>query len=252
MTIAGLTEIGTPELIRLLAAVETNTILVPLRNAELRGEGFAPDALLAVLGDLDRVAVTRLLQAAVAERRLRPPPHLDLVWTGPEARGATTRDTAVLVAELLAKAKRSVLIAGFSFDHGRDIFAPLHAAMQARQVVTEIFLDIEAASGSTTSPTHVRDCADKFLGRNWPFGPPFPTLYYDPRTATPGIYASLHAKCLVVDAKWSLITSANFTNRGQTRNIELGVLIEDGDFATRVLAQWGSLVEAGLLEQVAR
>lgn len=252
MTDAGLTCITTSELLRLLVAIESRAVAVPLRDAELRGEGFAAENLLPILGDLDRLAVTRLLHVAIAERQLRPPPHLDLVWTGPEARVASTRDTAVLVAELLARAARSVLIAGFSFDHGREIFAPLHTAMRTRGVVAEIFIDTDAAPAGLSPIAHARTCADKFLVKNWPFGPPLPLLYYDPRTAAPGTYASLHAKCMVVDAQWSLITSANFTDRGQTRNIELGVLIEDRDFATRVLAQWRSVVEAGLLVSLER
>jgi phosphatidylserine/phosphatidylglycerophosphate/cardiolipin synthase-like enzyme len=55
---------------------------------------------------------------------------------------------------------------------------------------------------------------------------------------------SLHAKCVVVDERWSLVTSANFTNRAQTRNIELGVLIDDEPFAQKITGQWRALVRA--------
>lgn len=57
----------------------------------------------------------------------------------------------------------------------------------------------------------------------WTFGLPKPDVYYDPRTATPGPpWASLHAKCVIVDDENAFITSANFTDRGQSRNIEVG------------------------------
>ncbi len=99
--------------------------------------------------------------------------------------------------------------------------------------------------------THVREYVSKVFTENWPFGQPYPAVHYDPRTVSPGSTASLHAKCIVVDARHTLITSANFTGRGQTRNVELGVLLDDPDFGARVVGQWRALANAGLLESVA-
>lgn len=247
MSSRGLSRVTTAELARLAGAVDRGVLSAPLRDAELRAEGFASDELLPVLEDLDRAALVRLLRAWIADRERRPPPRLDLVWTGPETRGATSRDTAVLVRELFAKARRSVLIAGFSFDHGRAIFAPLHEVMRVHEVTTEIFIDIERAPSGVAAGVHARASVEAFLTRTWPFGPPFPSLYYDPRSAASNAMASLHAKCIVVDLEHTLVTSANFTDRGQTRNIELGVQIDDREFAAAVVTQWRSLVEAGLL-----
>ncbi len=56
----------------------------------------------------------------------------------------------------------------------------------------------------------------------------------------------MHAKCVVVDEKVALITSANFTERAQRDNVELGVLVRDPAFARRVAAQWRVLVARGL------
>jgi len=55
-----------------------------------------------------------------------------------------------------------------------------------------------------------------------------------------GIFASLHAKCVVVDGRHALVTSANSTDRGQTRNLEVGILVEDPSFATTLEAQFAS------------
>jgi len=60
---------------------------------------------------------------------------------------------------------------------------------------------------------------------------------------------SLHAKCLVIDHDYTLITSANFTDRGQTRNIEAGVAIADRAFATSLERQWWNLVDAEVVVQ---
>lgn len=217
-------------------ALASNRVRAPLSRAELLSTGYGSniDALLAATSGLPRDAVLAVLNSVLEERAHRTPPHLDLVWTGPEARIATARDTAVLVAEMFATAQRHVLIAGFSFDHGDRILAPLHASMRNRNIGVDLFLDF--AGNPNAVPA--------FVARNWPFGPPFPALHYDPRTAEAGARASLHAKCIVADACRTLITSANFTDRGQTRNVELGVVIEDPDFGARVVAQWRALLDA--------
>ncbi|RYG32860.1 MAG: phospholipase, partial [Burkholderiales bacterium] len=61
---------------------------------------------------------------------------------------------------------------------------------------------------------------------------------------------SLHAKCLVVDGARALVTSANFTRSGQARNIELGVVVHDADFATQVLTQWMRLAGLALVARL--
>jgi phosphatidylserine/phosphatidylglycerophosphate/cardiolipin synthase-like enzyme len=55
---------------------------------------------------------------------------------------------------------------------------------------------------------------------------------------------------VVVDEQATLIGSANFTDRGQTRNIEVGVLIEDAGFARQVVEQWQGLVNAKLVQRI--
>lgn len=78
-------------------------------------------------------------------------------------------------------------------------------------------------------------------------------MYYDPRALStqPGPRASLHAKCIVVDRRWSFITSANFTEAAQDRNIEAGVLVDDPHFAAAVEAQLDNLISAGAVRAAA-
>lgn len=144
-----------------------------------------------------------------------------------------------------------MIIGGFRFDAGADLFAPLHEAMVERGVTATVFLDIEGqADGASGGPAYAKARVADFFSKNWPFGAPYPPVYYDPRTAVPGPpWVSLHAKCVVVDTRWSLVTSANFTDRGQTRNLELGVLIEDEAFARSVVTQWQALVSSGAVRR---
>lgn len=250
---AGLSDVSLTDLRALLQAVEQARVPCPLEATALSASGFAHAAaeVTRALSGLSREGVTAALRIAIAERVHRPPPRLDLVWTGPEARTSTSRDTAVVVRQLFAEAQESVLVGGFRFDRGEDLFRPLHEGMQTRGVRAKFFLDIE---GEARDPSGAAAFADaqitRFFDSNWPFDDPRPSMYYDPRTAVAGPpWASLHAKCVVVDERRAFITSANFTDRGQTRNIEAGVLIDDPDFATSLVAQWERLIAAGLVRR---
>ena len=93
--------------------------------------------------------------------------------------------------------------------------------------------------------------ARRFRTKEWP-GNKLPELYYDPRSLDLEApkRSSLHAKCVVVDRRVALVTSANFTEAAQLRNIELGALIRCQRFATHVAGHFEALVQAGLLESI--
>jgi len=245
----GLSRLSLGALRDLEVAVERRSLACPVGVTGLRAAGFGDyaDVLVAALGGLDRLAVLAVLRAVIAERVHRPASKLELVWTGPLTAQAAHRDTGVVMRQLFARAQREVIIGGFRFDAGADLFEPLHRAMAERGVKSTVFLDIEDhAHTAADGPAYAKRRIAEFLTKNWPFGAPHPEVYYDPRTAVPGPpWVSLHAKCVVVDQRWSLVTSANFTDRAQTRNIELGVLIEDETFARSVVSQWTALVSAG-------
>jgi phosphatidylserine/phosphatidylglycerophosphate/cardiolipin synthase-like enzyme len=111
----------------------------------------------------------------------------------------------------------------------------------------KLFLNIQRPFGSQTpEPDLVRDFAKRFRTDVWP-GTRLPEVYYDPRAleASQGPRACLHAKCLVVDDRKVLLTSANFTEAAQVRNIEAGVVVEDAALARQMRGQFEELVEAG-------
>jgi hypothetical protein len=248
---AGLRAVALPELEQLLAEVRRGAVSCPLTPAGLLSAHLGHlEPHLALLRGLDAGGVQAVLDAVIAERAARSTPRVELVWTGPETRVSTARDTAVVVRELFAAAERTVLIAGFSFDHGTDIFGPLHEGMRDRGVSAALFLDIPRAGRDEQDlEAHADRQVERFLRNNWAFGAPVPDIHYDPRTVQPDALASLHAKCVVVDDRRALVTSANFTERGQARNIEVGVLVEEERLARALAGQWWRLVEAGLLRR---
>lgn len=234
-----------------LVAVSRNDLEALFRRIE-RGEVECPlvverpalSALAAKAPSLfghGREATLAIIAAALAERAT-PRPAIELVWTGPDVAAGLARDTAVVVRELFAGSTRSVLIAGYAFDHGEEILRPLHAAMAERGVEAELFIDVPRAESAEAAEDHVMRFIDDFRRRNWPFGPPEPNIYYDPRTVWGDEYASIHAKCIVVDGRRTLVGSANFTERGHERNVEVGVFIDDAGLAGQLLHQWRQLV----------
>ncbi|WP_375742305.1 DISARM system phospholipase D-like protein DrmC [Corallococcus interemptor] len=218
-----LSGVATLDLERLRAVVAARRLGFPLSRLALQGEGLerlAGEA--AALNALGRDGTLVLLDTLLVERRGRAR-RPELVWTGPETRWSGARDTAVVLADLFHKATSTVLVAGFAFDHAAEVLKPLHESLK-RGVGCRLYASASVASA--------------FLKEHWPFGPPFPECHgFSPEK---GVFASLHAKCVVVDARWVFVTSANFTDRGQTRNIEVGVLLEDAHLAAVLEAQFST------------
>ncbi|CAN5190824.1 hypothetical protein BH09MYX1_BH09MYX1_11360 [soil metagenome] len=248
---ANLKDVATTVLAQIRDAVASNSLKTPIDRTTLIAFGIrhqvVHDALERALAGHRSAACLAVLEVVLAERTdLRPPP--ELVWTGPEGPAGTARDTAVVLRALFEEARESVILAGYSFDHARDVLAPLHRAMKDHGVDVRFFVDVKQALRPVDSAEYLEAELGSFLANNWPFGDPRPRVYYDKRALQPGPpWCSMHAKCVVVDGRRAFVSSANFTQRGQERNIEVGVKIEDPSFASFLAGQWMGLVEAGIV-----
>lgn len=241
----GLTRVALPLLEELAGLIASGRLGVPLSESALSAHGLA-SVWQPWMATLDRPGLEAVLRVVIAERKALKARSVELVWTGPEAKVSTARDTAVVVRELFGRAQRTVLVAGFSFTNGRSIFEPLHAAMRDRGVQARLFLHLDDLPGFEPEQS-ARQGVEQFLADNWPFGGPLPGIYYDPRTVARGSSINLHAKCVVVDERWVLIGSANFTHNAHARNIEVGVVFDDPLLATELARQWQGLVAGQLL-----
>ena len=96
------------------------------------------------------------------------------------------------------------------------------------------------------------DLPSDFFKKDWPENGRAPEVFYDPRSLEfdPATRASLHAKCIVIDRRIAFVTSANFTEAAQLRNIEVGVLVNSVAFAIRLDEHFASLVEEKRLLEV--
>ena len=246
---ASLKGVSTAVLTELRDALASGLLRAPVDRASLVGFGVRHhlDAIDGSLGQghvEDRQAGRAPMSAEREDRRPVP----ELVWTGPEAPAGAARDTAVVLRSLFEKARESVILAGYSFDHAEDVLSPLYAAMRDHGVSAAFFVDIPQIERHMDADAHVARAFKRFLAESWPFGEPRPRLFFDKRALKPGPpWCSIHAKCVVVDGASAFVSSANFTQRGQERNIEVGVLIEDASFASYLAGQWLGLIEAGLV-----
>jgi phosphatidylserine/phosphatidylglycerophosphate/cardiolipin synthase-like enzyme len=146
-----------------------------------------------------------------------------------------------------------VLVAGFAVYQGREVFKRLGERMAERPALrVRLFLDVRREPADTSPDAEVlRRFARRFRAQEWPAGR-LPELYYDPRSLgwEAGKRSSLHAKCVVVDRRVALVTSANFTEAAQTRNIEVGALIRSARFADQLAGHFETLADAGVLRPI--
>lgn len=241
----------------LAAAIQAGRLTSPFTELALRRYvGAQLAAPLAVeLGRLVALGLTAELLTEVLGM-LEPDaevPRTELVWTGPDAVGAETRDTGVVLRELFGGAQRRVLVAGYAVHQGKQVFEVLAQRMQALpELRVELFLNVARPYGDTSAADALLyEFVTRFRALDWP-GERLPTVYFDPRSlAEPGKKrAVLHAKCVVVDDTRAFVTSANFTEAAQERNIEVGVLLHDAAVARSLVAQFEQLVGAGHLKSV--
>jgi phosphatidylserine/phosphatidylglycerophosphate/cardiolipin synthase-like enzyme len=207
---------------------------------QLSSSGWRVDQIVHLL---EQVAATR--GAATSAEAI-----LDLVLSGPEVDGVPTRETAAVTQELFSRAESEVLLVGYAVHGGEEVFRRLAERMrELPDLSVWMCLDIPRVMGDTSHPNEiVRRFVASFYERQWPWTMR-PAIYYDARALSTGSpeRTSLHAKCVVVDRRIALVTSANFTRAAQQRNIEVGVLIGHRPQAARLADYFVGLKAAGVL-----
>jgi phosphatidylserine/phosphatidylglycerophosphate/cardiolipin synthase-like enzyme len=260
--ISALCKLTSEDLSQLAAALRSGRIAPPFSSLVLRR--YLPESMAAlvaielqqrVIEGMESRHLADCLEMLCQDRRQRPVAEdlIDLVWTGPEAPGIVNRDTSVVVREMFQSARRSVLIAGYAVYQGHAIFKELADRMdEIPELQVQMFLDIHRPQQDQSSQSElIRLFAERFIRKQWP-GLVVPKLYFDPRSLETDQTkrASLHAKCIVVDKEQAFVSSANFTEAAQTRNIEVGLLVHDRKIAQRLFDHFGSLAASGIVKPV--
>ena len=251
-----------------LSATDLRVLSAAIRSGRLR----APFSSLSVgrmigaaRGDPVSAALSEFVRAGASEGALalfldtlviyasRQKPLEDLVQvvtTGPEVLDG--RDTAVVVQEMFRNAKSSVLVSGYKLHGAKSLFAELAARMTADAgLAVRMFFDI-GCDGALSEADALLLFVRQFRKYHWPAERREPEVYYDPRTLTShaATRAVLHAKCVVIDESELFVSSANFTEAAQIRNIEVGLLVRLPALSRQVTKFYEGLIRRGHLGRV--
>lgn len=261
---SSLTQLSDRSLQRLTEALVSSRLTIPVSSLTL-AQLIPQEQLQSVfeeLRELHQAGMTpelliRFLAILLEQRaKLRSETgRIELVMTGPEPPGTLIRDTAVVVRQMFLNAKRSVSVCGFAVYQGRDIFADLANRMQGdSELSVRMYLNIDRPHGdSTRSDVLLARFQTRFRETQWPDSVRLPSIYFDPRPLADEDdckSACLHAKFVIADSKHVFITSANFTEAAQQRNIEAGVLLDSPNLARDIQTHFQSLIDHGLLEKL--
>ncbi|TFD91227.1 DISARM system phospholipase D-like protein DrmC [Cryobacterium serini] len=187
---------------------------VPILGAALKQLGGA--ALLAVV----------LRGYAAAGLKAPKPPRA--VWSGPSFDGDSDH-TAAAVAHLIDEAIEDVFASTFSATLGSPFVEALWRAI-ARGVTVTVLID----GGEKMSGT-----AEKL--KNKLEGALFLTYIPD------GAFGLQHSKVVIVDSAAALVTSANLSEAAAHRNLEVGVLVCDPEFASKLRQRFRTLASLKVL-----
>jgi phosphatidylserine/phosphatidylglycerophosphate/cardiolipin synthase-like enzyme len=196
--------------------------------------------------------IALLLQAIAETRERAADPQLlfELVLSGPEVPGVPTADTGVTLQTLIENAETEILLIGYTVHNGKKLFKRLAERMDAFAELSVVFcLDIARKPTDTSLASEiVRRFGREFVTKHWPSSR-LPVVFYDPRALAERWEdrASLHAKCVIVDRRTAIVTSANFTDAAQRKNIEAGVLVRYEPFVSRLANYFEALRSSGHL-----
>ncbi len=258
-----LTQLSDRSLRRLLEALTSGRLTTPFSSLTL-AQLVPQDQLSSLLDELCRMQhdgltpsllvawIRTLLQQR--ERILAESRHLELVMTGPEPPGTMVRDTGVVVRQMFGHATQSIWICGFAVYQGKDVFLALAQRMTSLpELSVRMFLNVERRSGDLSAADIViAKFQQRFRETQWPQGVRLPEVYFDPRSVEPNESsrsACLHAKFVVADSKQVFVSSANFTEAAQERNIEVGVFSENPRLADELRLHFQTLIDHGYLRQ---
>jgi phosphatidylserine/phosphatidylglycerophosphate/cardiolipin synthase-like enzyme len=178
-----------------------------------------------------------------------------LALSGPEVPGTPVVSTPTMVRALFEEAKRDVIVTSYVFSHCRELLAPLadkldhHSDFKVRFIVD---LSHQRKVPAEQLPIVANRFKANFLANYWS-GSREPEFWHDPRVFTEkdnSLSGVMHAKAVIIDREVALVTSANFTEAAQNRNMEAGVIVRQSNQVVRLRNYFEGLIETGMLKQI--
>jgi phosphatidylserine/phosphatidylglycerophosphate/cardiolipin synthase-like enzyme len=213
----------------LFGSIESGGLFAMPECAEVIGR-------ITARGRLDPGRVVRMcLQALRIQHEDLRPRLLDaeLVATLPPESPGIARPTGRVMREMVSRASGEIILLGYEFTDVELVGLLAESAARGAQVIM-------ICDRSRGSARRVREV--------WPIHARAPRIFQDRERSYAAPYASMHAKCLLVDGRDLLVTSANFTFHGLHGNIEIGVRLS-GEPAAEARKIFSHLVESGIVEE---
>lgn len=179
----------------------------------------------------------------------------DLAFSGPPVQGTPVFDTPTMVQSLFGNATCDVLIASYVFRSAASVLKCLvekHDADSNFRVRFIVDLSHQRKNWGEPLPIVAARFKKEFFADHWP-GERYPEIWHDPRVfneSDPTKRGVMHAKVVVIDNTFALVTSANFTEAAHHRNIEAGVLFKSVRQVARVRSYFEGLMSTGQLARL--
>lgn len=187
---------------------------------------------------------TALLTASAAGDHHRREQSIELVWTGPDSQVIPVRQTEQVVLDLIAGARKSLLVVSYAVYKIPRICEALMKAAD-RGVRIRIVLEI----GDPTNQVECKPVAA--IGSE--LAKRAEILYWPNEKryqSAGGNCGVLHVKCIVADGNRLLLSSANLTDYAFRANMELGLLVKGTEHLTRIQQHFTALLGAGILKSL--
>lgn len=203
------------------------------------GDAATP-VLAARAGVPDAEAAAYLRGLAAGHEHATTAVTVETVWSGPGSHAVPVRATAQALLEVVAEAAHELVLMTYSATPHEGIRAALTSAV-ARGVSVTVVIETLRGAGSALSGS---EPAVAFAGIpgvqlwHWPVG----------KRSENG--SKMHAKLAVADQRVLLVSSANLTQSGVTKNIEAGLLVHGGTAPQRAAEHIAELKAKGVLEQL--
>jgi phosphatidylserine/phosphatidylglycerophosphate/cardiolipin synthase-like enzyme len=168
--------------------------------------------------------------------------RVESVWSGPDTHRVPVRATAQALTDLIAGATHELLLMTYAAQPYLPVLAALADAVARRVAVTVVVETLHGAGGALAGA----EPAVAFRSV------PGLSLWHWPVERRGGSGARMHAKVAIADRRALLISSANLTQSGATRNIEAGLLIRGGSAPRRAAEHIAELQAAGVLAPLTR
>lgn len=253
--------LGKGDLASISAALRSGRLTAPFSApalARLTGSSMAPAVAAALQQIVDQGLEAKSLALSIdlliqgLDRRPAIEDAAQLVMTAPTDPAAYHRDTRVVVTDLFRRTEHTMLVAGYAVHQGKKIFSELASRMELKpSLQVRLFLNLNVRPEDVSHSASVARFSQEFKTRHWPTAHRLPEVFFDRRALASGSGPSVafHAKCAVRDEIELFVSSANFTEAAQNRNIELGVLLQSHTLAKQATTFFSELINNGVCER---